>query len=289
MRILQISDVHFGCEDAPAVEAATAFAQDAKADLVMMTGDLTLNGLPKEFRDAERWLARLPQPLLVTPGNHDTPYWNLLLRTLEPFKRYRRFIGQPSASRLDLEGLHARMINTSRGAQPRLDWSKGAINLQLARAAVQALSTYPPDELRLIGCHHPLMEVAGSPVTGDVHRGQPAARIFCEGGVDLILTGHVHTPFAVALPFCDEKTYAVGASTLSRRTRGAPPGFNLLQVRESCVDVIAYGWDGLRLDVYKEWRLPRRSAPAGGSAPTARLSSAEVILKDEGPGAPAGP
>ena len=283
MRIIQLSDVHFGCEDGSAVEAATSFACDAKADLVMVTGDLTLNGLPEEFRSAERWLARLPQPLLVTPGNHDTPYWNLVLRTLEPFKRYRRFIGQPSAARLDLDHLHARMINTSRGAQPRLDWSKGAIDLHLARAAVQAISIYPTGELRVIGCHHPLVEVAGSPVTGDVHRGQRAARMFCEGGVDLILTGHVHTPFAVGLPFCDGKTYAVGASTLSKRTRGVPPGFNVLQVGQTCVDVVAYGWSGSRLEVWRQWTLPRRSAPPG-SAPSASLSNAEVILKDEGLG-----
>jgi hypothetical protein len=32
---------------------------------------------------------------LVTPGNHDTPYWNLVLRALAPFNRYRRYIGPP--------------------------------------------------------------------------------------------------------------------------------------------------------------------------------------------------
>ena len=223
MRVVQLSDIHFGGEDAAAVEAATAFTLQAGAALVMVTGDLTLNGLPREFGAAERWLARLPQPLLVTPGNHDTPYWNLPLRALQPFHRYRRFIGAPSASRFDTQGLHARMINTSRGAQPRLDWSKGAVNLDLAEAAVEAVSAYASDELRMIGCHHPLVEVEGSPVTGDVHRGQAAARVFCEGGVDLILTGHVHNPFAVALPFCDGMTYAVGAGTLSLRTRGTPP------------------------------------------------------------------
>ncbi len=288
MRIIQLSDVHFGAEDAPALNAATAYVATAGADLLMITGDLTLNGLPQEFRSAERWLARLPQPMLVTPGNHDTPYWNLLLRTLEPFKRYRRFIGQPSSSRFDAPGLHARMINTSRGAQPRLDWSKGAVDLELARTALETVCAGARDDLRVVGCHHPLVEVAGSPVTGDVHRGQAAALLFCEGGVDLVLSGHVHNPFAVALPFGDGHTYAVGAGTLSLRTRGVAAGFNVLDVTPSEVAVTAFGWTGANYETYRDWRLPRRSAPIG-SAPPARLSSAEVIVKDEGPALAPGP
>ena len=288
MRVIQLSDVHFGAEDGPAVEAATAFVATARADLLMITGDLTLNGLPKEFRAAEAWLARLPQPMLVTPGNHDTPYWNIPLRALQPFNRYRRYVGAPQASRFDMAGLHARMINTARGFQPRLDWSKGAVNLDLARAAVRAIADGPADDLRIIGCHHPLVEVADSPVTGDVHRGQATARIFCEGGVDLVLTGHVHNPFAVALPFCDGKTYAVGAGTLSRRVRGAPPGFNVLEISPAAVEVTAHGWNGSAYDTWRVWNLPRRSAP-DGAAPPAKLSRAEVVLEDKGPGEDAGP
>ena len=288
MRVVQLSDIHFGGEDAAALDAATNYAATAAPDLVMVTGDLTLNGLPREFRSAERWLARLPQPLLVTPGNHDTPYWNLPLRALQPFKRYRRYIGQPSASRYDVAGLHARTLNTSRGAQPRLDWSKGAVSLHLASAAVQAIAAYPIDEIRLIGCHHPLMEVTGTPVTGGVHRGQAAARLFCDNAIDVVLTGHVHNPFAVALPFGDGQTYAVGAGTLSVRTRGTPPGFNVLDISPACVEVTAWGWTGTTLEVHRVWRLPRRAAPEG-AAPTPKLSRAEVVVQSEGSGEIAGP
>jgi predicted phosphodiesterase len=49
-------------------------------------------------------------------------------------------------------------------------------------------------------------------------------------GVDLIMTGHVHNPFAVPLPFGDHLTYAVGAGTLSTRLRGVPASFNQITV-----------------------------------------------------------
>ncbi len=280
MHVIQFSDIHFGGEDAPALEAATQYAIDAAADLIIVTGDLTLNGLPREFRSAEKWLARLPQPLLITPGNHDTPYWNLPLRALQPFKRYKRFIGPPSASRFDRAGLHVRTLNTARGAQPRLDWSKGAVNLHLAQAALEAVAAHPADEIRIVGCHHPLMEVTGTPVTGGVHRGQTAAKMFCDGGVDIVMTGHVHNPFAVALPFGDEMTYAVGAGTLSLRTRGTPAGFNLLEISPGCVQVTALGWTGTAYETHQVWRLPRRSAPSG-VAPKPKLSAEAVIVQAE--------
>ena len=257
-RLLQLSDVHFGAEDAPAAEAAVAFAAEWAPTLTVFPGDVTLNGLPREFTVGRAWLDRLPRPLLHTPGNHDTPYWNLLLRALTPFARYRRFIGDPFAGGFDSAELAVRMINTSRGAQPRLDWSKGAINLGVCRAAAAEVAGSAPDGLRVISCHHPLVEAAGAPVTGGVHRGAEAAAILAEGGVDLILTGHVHNPFAVPLPTGDHLTYAVGAGTLSLRTRGTPPGFNTIEWSADAVSVTAQAWTGARFEPFRTWSLPRR-------------------------------
>ena len=210
VRFVQLSDVHFGGEDGLAAKAAVAYVAADPPDLVIVTGDFTLNGLPREFHAAKAWYDALPSPKLATPGNHDTPYWNIPLRALTPFNRYRRNIGPPGSGTYDSAEISVRMINTARGAQPRPDWSKGAINLKTCHADVAALAAQRPEALKVIGCHHPLVEVADTPVSGGVHRGASAAEIFATGGVDLILTGHVHTPFAVALPFNDEKTYAVG-------------------------------------------------------------------------------
>ncbi|MGC1302265.1 MAG: metallophosphoesterase [Caulobacteraceae bacterium] len=258
VRLVQISDIHFGGEDGPALEATMAYLQDAPPDLTVVTGDLTLNGLPKEFRAAEAWLKQLPLPRLCTPGNHDTPYWNLPLRALKPFERYRRYIGRVRGETWFGENFAARMINTARGAQPRTDWSKGAIGLEATEEAIADLALASRSSLRIVGCHHPLVEVKGAPVTGGVHRGAMAAAMLARGGVDLVLTGHVHTPFAIDLPFEDGRTYGVGAGTLSLRTRGAPPGFNLIEADAETVEVTAMAWTGKTLEASKTWSLPRR-------------------------------
>jgi 3',5'-cyclic AMP phosphodiesterase CpdA len=261
-RLIHLSDIHFGGEDEPAVEAALAYAHTLTPDLIVVTGDLTLNGLPREFRAAAAWRRRLPQPAILTPGNHDTPYWNIPLRALRPFARYRRYIGPSSSTSFDTAALAVRMINTARGAQPRPDWSKGAISHAATDAALVGLAAQPPEALKVVGCHHPLIDMQDFTVTGGVYRGADAAHRFAQGGIDLVLTGHVHIPFAFALPFGDNRTYAVGAGTLSRRTRGAPPSFNVIEITPQDVVVTVIAWNGDAFTPDQQWRLERRGARA---------------------------
>ena len=257
-KLLHLSDVHFGGENKAAAEAAVAFAHAYAPLVTVMTGDLTLNGLPAEFETGAAWYHRLPEPRVITPGNHDTPYWNIPARALVPFGRYRKWVGDPEGGCFDSRDVGVRMINTSRGAQPRPDWSKGAIKLDLCTRAAAELRQVDPVALRVVGVHHPLVEAEGVPVTGGVHRGAQAAALLAEGGVDLILSGHVHNPFAVVLPAGDGLTYAVGAGTLSERTRGTPASFNTIEWDAAAVRVSALGWSGTMFEVFRTWDLPRR-------------------------------
>jgi 3',5'-cyclic AMP phosphodiesterase CpdA len=254
IRIAHLSDVHFGGEDAAAVEAAIGAVADFEPTLTVVSGDLTLNGLPREFMAAGAWLGRLPQPQLITPGNHDTPYWNLILRALTPFARYRRYIGRAEISRFDAPDLSARSLNSARGAQPRPNWSKGAISTD----RLQRLDWGEMAALKVFTCHHPLIDIPGAPVTGGVHRGAAAAKMLADAGVELVLTGHVHNPFVLPLPGAEPGCYAVGAGTLSLRTRGTPAGFSTIVVDEARIEVTALGWTSARFEATEAWSLTRR-------------------------------
>ncbi len=257
VRVLHVSDIHFGCENKAAVAAMHDVARDGRFDLIAVTGDITQAGYRREFEAARDWLRALPGPMVCTPGNHDTPYFDLIARIFYPFARYRDYVG-PEYEAFAGAGMQVVGVNPSRGAQPRANWSKGQIRAKDARRACNALAR-AGDALKVVVCHHPLMEVTGGPMTGRVWGGRRASEILAQGGVDLILTGHVHMPFAHSVPFADGRTYNVGASTLSQRERGCPAGFNVIEADEGCVRVTAQGWTGSRWEAQRTWGLDRRA------------------------------
>jgi 3',5'-cyclic AMP phosphodiesterase CpdA len=266
-RILHVSDVHFGAVDAEATEAVVAFAAAAPPDLVLVTGDVTQSGRRREFAEAAAWLHRLPEPVFVVPGNHDTPYWDLVARLAWPWRRWETALGHPAVDhQFHAPSLMVRGINTARGAQLRANWSKGVIDLDQTRRAAEALAKAPNGALRVIACHHPLIEMIGGPMTGEVRRGRAAAKIFADAGVDLVMTGHVHVPFALPITIGDKCSYAVGAGTLSLRLRGSPPGFNVVEWDAREVHVQAMGWTGSHFEATRTWSLSRRGAPQASSA-----------------------
>jgi len=261
LRLVHLSDTHFGFEDRGAIEAASAMTLDLAPDLTLVTGDLTLAGRPAEFLAARAWLDRLPRPVLATPGNHDTPYWNLVLRSLTPFDRWRRFIGADERVAFESPGLAAYALNTARGAQLRPNWALGAISPRAVDDIASRLAG-TAGALRVFACHHPLIDVEGAPVSGGVHGGDAATRVLCEAGVDLILTGHLHNPFARPLPYGDGCSYIAGAGTLSRRTRGVPASFSVIEAAADAVTVTAHAWTGSHFEPFRTWGLPRRGGGA---------------------------
>lgn len=258
IRLAHLSDIHFGGENAPAVAAATQMLNAGGFDLVVVTGDLTRYAEIDEFEAAAAWLARIEAPKLVTPGNHDAPYLAWAERVFAPFRRYERAIGPAPAQTHLADGFAVRGLNTARGAQPRINWSKGQISRRQVSAAVQWFEASRPECVRIVACHHPLTEMIGGPMTARVWGGEAAARGFAYAGVDLVLSGHIHAPFAWAYPFADGKTHAVGAGTLSIRERGAPAGFNVVDIERAAIRVAALGWTGSHFEPYRTWSLDRR-------------------------------
>ena len=92
MKILHVSDLHFGHHD-PAL--AAGFADDINAqkpDLVVASGDFTQIGTKEEFEQAREFLDKLHAPVFAVPGNHDVPAVNIFRRFFNPYGLYRRYI-----------------------------------------------------------------------------------------------------------------------------------------------------------------------------------------------------
>jgi 3',5'-cyclic AMP phosphodiesterase CpdA len=263
MRIAHLSDIHFGGENKGAVAAAFDRLAAEPPDLTVISGDLTVAGAAAEYAAAGEWtggLAARGCRLLMLPGNHDTPTFDIPVRLTAPWGRWRRAFGPSDGVTFDAPGLAVIGFNTARGVQPRLNWSKGAVDRRQVRHAAARLASAPAGALRVAACHHPLVELPDGPMSGRVWGGAHAAQALAEAKADLVLTGHIHAPFAMAYPYGDGQTLAVGASTLSVRERGAPAGYNLIEADGPEIRVTALGWGGHAFAPWRSWAFARRAA-----------------------------
>ena len=88
--VIHLSDLHFGRVDRAVVDAVRHTVHDLAPDLVAVSGDFTQRARARQFAEAREFLASLPSPQLIVPGNHDVPLHNVFARFFNPLGGYRR-------------------------------------------------------------------------------------------------------------------------------------------------------------------------------------------------------
>ena len=198
-------------------------------DLVAVSGDLTQRAPPRQFQQARAFLEQLPFPLLVVPGNHDVPLYNIAARFLNPYGGYRRYIARSRAGLRRRRELIVVGLNSARPSRS----GGGRLNAaQVARAAAR-LRSAPPDAVRIVVTHHPFDLPEGH---GDEHligRSDMAMQQLAAAGADLFLAGHLHVSHvgrsAERYQIAGHSALVVQAGTLSTRGRGELNTFNVLR------------------------------------------------------------
>lgn len=242
-RIFHIADLHFGTEDKALVENFIELCHRHKPDIVIAAGDFTQNGRKSEFEATRAFFARLPAPIVATPGNHDTPTRALLARLIHPWKRFRTVVEAMAQDALMIGGVQIETLNSARRAQMRLDWSLGDISksdlTQLTHEFRKSSA-----HTRILTCHHPLLAPSGPTGRARTRHGLWAADHVAEV-CDLVLTGHLHESFALPLKSKGQICWFIGASTaFSARTRDEPPGFNQIDITPEAHRLIHFASDG---------------------------------------------
>ena len=226
--LFHISDIHFGSEDTDALKWFAEEVAAHKPDAIICTGDLTMRGTHAEFAAAARWLGSLAAPVSVEPGNHDMPYyWEMPTRLRHPFARYGELVAAVHAD-LAVHGVALVSLPTVAPAQWRLNWSKGRVDAGQLASALERLQAAHKAGLRLVACHHPLVD-ANTKGRGSTRGGRAALARLAAAGVDAVLSGHVHDPFDMVIEAGGRPIRLIGAGTLSDRLRDTPPGYNRLE------------------------------------------------------------
>jgi 3',5'-cyclic AMP phosphodiesterase CpdA len=256
LRILHVSDLHFGKPSVPAqVDAIEGLILAEAFDVVAISGDLSQRAHAGEFQRAAAFIrdARRVSEVIVVPGNHDVKWWHAPLGLGDRdrlYEGYRTYVSPELEPVLRVPGLTAVGLNTSHGVTRRtLTWRLKDISIigdvtraQLDRAR-REFEGSRADDLRMIVMHH-------NPVKGELsqrHGLKNTKQIlgaFAEMGVELVLCGHDHQEAIHYIEHTKKGTVISTAGTVSNRSRGGrPSSMNVITVLPDAIDIITRLWD----------------------------------------------
>ena len=222
-RIVQLSDLHCGQQFflPQQLERAIAEVNELAPDVVIVSGDLTSNGFKDEYALARGYLNDVVcDSIVVIPGNHDS-------RNVG-YVHFEELFGDRN-SVLRTDGVTIVAVDSS---EPDLD------NGQIGRGRYRWIEEQfaDPADLRVFVLHHHLLPVPGTGRERNiVHDAGDALECLQRAGVDLVLSGHKHVPYAWRL----EDLFIVNAGTVSSsRLRGnVRPCYNVVEIDGTHVDV----------------------------------------------------
>ncbi len=197
IRIVQISDTHFGEEFKPEkFREAVRQINAIEPDLVVLSGDIVTWGIHTEFRDAYEAIGDIEGELFAVPGNHDARNDGL--------KYFRLYFGELKKSiRLDevvIAGVNSTLPDSDDGyvGEEQRRWMEGV---------------FRDNCINMLVLHHHVIPV---PHTGrnqnvliDAGEVVECLMLHCHGGV--VLAGHRHVPYSTKLL----RTHIIHAGTLS--------------------------------------------------------------------------
>jgi 3',5'-cyclic AMP phosphodiesterase CpdA len=242
--LVHLSDLHFGRVDARLLDPLVAAVEAARPDVVVVSGDLTQRAHPSEFEAARAFVARLPSPRIIVPGNHDVPLYNVVDRLLRPLALFRKYMEAEPVPRFASEALWVVGVNTARSMVIK----NGRINREQIAAIRASFEGAPAEALRVVVTHHPFDAGKGMDDSDRVGRASLAMQAFEECGVDLLLSGHLHVAYSGATALSGRALQCHGAlavsagTATSTRVRGEPNEFNVLRVAKRLIEVDRLEW-----------------------------------------------
>ena len=223
MMLVQLSDMHVGSQFQPEVfDRVVEEVNGLKPDAIVITGDLTNQGLIREYEEARRLVSRFhTRRIIAISGNHDYRNTGYLA-----FKKYFPF---DTVNELGREAI----LVTLGTARPDRDGGEVGYrqNLWLERTMKRYAG-----RVKIVAMHHHLIGIpdTGSDMVTVIDAGD-VLRTVLATGVDLVLCGHRHRPWIWNLGSLE----IVNAGTVSsERVRGLFANtYNIVNVRGGKVSV----------------------------------------------------
>jgi 3',5'-cyclic AMP phosphodiesterase CpdA len=231
--VLHVSDPHFGTEQAPVVEALVRLAAAQRPTVVVLSGDITQRARPGQFQAARAFADRLGAPVLTIPGNHDIPLFALFARVFDPHGRQRAAFGRDLEPVFESPEWLVLCVNTTRAWRHK-NGEISAAQVERVAARLERARRDPAgaSQLRVVVVHQPI-EVFRAEDVHDRLLGHDRALVrWAAAGADIVMGGHIHMPYVLALREGLARPLWVvqaGTSVSSRVREGVPNSVNLLR------------------------------------------------------------
>ena len=244
VRIVHISDIHFPMVDRGLCEQVIQFIGRERPRLTVVSGDLTQRARERQYLAARAFLDRIPGPMVVVPGNHDVPMYDVLRRFFRPMERFTRIITPELWPTYSDEELFVLGADTTRAftPDPRAFWKNGTLSDDQLEEIGRRFTAARPGALRVLVIHHPLANPWNDGLRDTAVGRDRIVRVLKDIGVEVVLSGHLHAAYGRYVPaLAGTRMHPLciqaGTATSTRLRRGEANAFNVLQ------------WDGQTLEM----------------------------------------
>ncbi len=232
MRLVHLSDPHFGTIKPSAMKALLIAMKVLNPDAIIMSGDITQRARAKQFEEARIFTRTFEHiPVLVMPGNHDIPMFNIFGRFFHPYFGFKNILKGQLNQELDLKKVHVLALNSTRRSRT----IQGEIDLVVLERRLK--ETQSDNQIRIVVFHHPMDCPKRVDEKNLLTNRKEVMEILNRYDVDVVLSGHIHDPFVCL----SQHRYpeikrpmiiGVAGTCLSSRTRlDANNSFNLIDIQ----------------------------------------------------------
>ncbi|MFN4336635.1 MAG: metallophosphoesterase family protein [Candidatus Nitrosocaldus sp.] len=223
MLLIQLSDLHVSNGfRRDMLEQAIDEVNSLAPDIIVITGDITENGILQEYEKVRSYINMLRcKNIIMLSGNHDYRNTGYLL--------FKRFFTSKQVYEDD-----QCIIATLSTARP--DRDEGEVGYRQNLWLLNTLTASNDRRVKIIAMHHHLIPI---PDTGSdriiVLDAGDVLQTALEAGVNLVLCGHKHRPWIWQL---GSLTIAYAGTTSSERMRGFfRNSYNIVDVNKDRIDI----------------------------------------------------
>lgn len=222
MKIAHISDIHFnyGTDfNQKIYEKAVKQLNKIESDIVLISGDITTDGLLQEYELAREKLKEIEGKIFLVPGNHDE-------RNLG-WKLFMEFFGKTDFT---VKFDDATLVALASSEPDKDEGRLGHGRHKIIENAVKKRKR------NIICFHHHLIPVPNSGREANIiDDAGETLDIILKNKIPLVLMGHRHVPWAVKI----HETLLVNAGTFSCNRTRAHFGntFNVIELKNNIIEI----------------------------------------------------